>query len=119
MLLRLRERDSGRDVVPLGQTRPATGRGRMLRDKHRVSPVRRLLTVFRRMGRREALRDQLWRVPTYDVRTAQVSDRPVTHHHVEPRTKSLLSQPVQQGIDVVWRHEMTMSPTFWNSVMSE
>src|SRR5947209_16588269 len=108
-LLLAGELDAGSDVVPLGQAGAATCRGGMLRDENRVPAVGRLLPVFDRMGRREALRDQLPGVQAYDVRPAQLRDRTVAPGEVEPGAERLPGQPVQPGIDVIALHYTTVA----------
>lgn len=45
LLLRFAQRLSLRNVMPLCQTAATAGRRRMLRDKYRMAPHRRLLTI--------------------------------------------------------------------------
>src|SRR3954454_8503034 len=61
-LLLGRQRLTLRDAVRLLQASAAAGRGRMLRDKHRVVAPRRLPPVVARLGRREALVDEARRL---------------------------------------------------------
>lgn len=53
---------AGFDPVPFQKAGAAARRGRMLRDKHRMSPPRRLLAVIARFGWGKTLRDQITRV---------------------------------------------------------
>ena len=91
----------------------------MLRDEYRVAAVGRLLAVLGRMGGSKSLLDQLESVPAYGLRPAQLGDGAVATAQLEARPKRLRSQPVQQCVDAVRGHEVTIRPTFWNSLMSE
>ena len=122
LLLLASELHSWRDVVPLGQAGPTARSGRMLGHEHGVPSIGRLLAVLVRMGRRQPLLDQLICVPAYGLGTAQLCDGAVASGQTKPRTKRLRRQPIKPCVDVPRgpaRHEMTMRPTFWNSLMSE
>lgn len=59
LLLRFAQRFSLRNLVPLRQTLATAGCRRMLRDKYRMAPHRRLLTIIRRMSWRQSLGDKI------------------------------------------------------------
>jgi hypothetical protein len=78
----LGQRMSLRDLVNLFQTSAAARRGRMLRDKDRMIPPRRLLPIVPRKGRGQPLGDELCAMlhdgrdsPRLDVR-AFAADEP-------------------------------------------
>lgn len=58
LLLRFAQRFSLRNLVPLRQAPATAGCRRMLRDKYRMAPHRRLLTIIRRVSWRQSLGDK-------------------------------------------------------------
>src|SRR5690348_3399293 len=63
LLLAPGEWPAGLDPVPLGEARAAAGPGCMLGNKDRMAAPGRLLPVIVRRGGREALRDEVLRMP--------------------------------------------------------
>lgn len=59
LLLRFAQRFSLRNLVPFRQAPAAAGCRRMLRDKYRMAPHRRLLTIIRRVNWRQSLGDKI------------------------------------------------------------
>lgn len=59
LLLRFAQRFSLRYLVPLRQAPATAGCRRMLRDKYRMAPHRRLLTIIRRVSWRQSLGDKI------------------------------------------------------------
>lgn len=59
LLLRFTQRFSLRYLVPLRQAPATAGCRRMLRDKYRMAPHRRLLTIIRRVSWRQSLGDKI------------------------------------------------------------
>lgn len=59
LLLRFAQRFSLRNLVPLRQAPATAGCRRMLRDKYRMAPHRRLLTIIRRVSWRQSLGDKI------------------------------------------------------------
>lgn len=59
LLLRFTQRFSLRNLVPLRRAPATAGCRRMLRDKYRMAPHRRLLTIIRRVSWHQSLGDKI------------------------------------------------------------
>jgi len=89
-----------RDAMPRLQAAAAAGRGGVLGHEDRVVAVGGLPAVVARLGRRQALRDDLRGVSPHRLRTAQLGRGPLAPAQVEPPPERSRARAVDPVIDL-------------------
>jgi hypothetical protein len=84
------------DLMIALETAPATGGGRVLCDEHRMTAIRSLPAVVTRLGRCEALADDVGSVLTHRGGSAHHRQRPIAIAcaQMKLRAKALLADDV-------------------------